>query len=485
MKNEHIANNLSKGQLLEPPCYLYRFRKLDKIFKKKELENQEIYFASSETLNDPVENLTNLFWKGDKIAWKGLFKHYIIILEQWELFEIIMGNSSNIVLNKNQLFHGLDQLPTKTYKDKVLNIYSNFFSHPSVIELIHFLGNRKFKIRRPELQFYLTVTLGFISELIFTSNQKYNQNIKSVTRYSDSLKKTLSHSFLSAIKEKETQLEDEEFIDTMFDIGSSFLDYKQMMLNIMLQNYPTTQTNKGKIPSLMIIDNYFSILESLIFPHWCTACFTQGYNNTAVWGHYSEGHTGVCLKFKTQRLKNGAIGISLINDLYSNTNLEKIFPFKKILYNRKYPEINFFKSIGTLPLPVLKTSWFSDEEGNQSSNTDLIQNENLWRNDYWNTFGQKTSIKLKEWEYEHEYRLVMTSFSSDIKNNNNRVFKYKFSDLEGIIFGIKTPDESKLEIMKIIADKCKKESRADFQFYQSYYNSKTGLIGIKKMNILI
>lgn len=33
----------------------YRFRKTQNIFDFKELENQEIYFASNEELNDPME----------------------------------------------------------------------------------------------------------------------------------------------------------------------------------------------------------------------------------------------------------------------------------------------------------------------------------------------------------------------------------------------------------------------------------------------
>ncbi len=476
MKNEHIINSLSKNKLLEPP-YLYRFRKLCHIFQYKELEKEEIYFPSPEELNDPVENLTNLFWEGDEIAWKGLFKHYIIILAQWELFEIIMSSSSNTVLNTNQLFHSVHQLPTKKYKDKILNIYSKFFAHPNITELIHFLGNRKCKIRKSELQFYLTITLRFIRDLIFISNGgkgNYNDEL---------LKKILNYSFFTAMKEKENQLEDEGFFDTIFDIGSSVIDYTQMMLCIALKNYDITQTNKRKIPSLMVIDNYLSILESITFPYWCTASFTQYCNNPSVWGHYSDGHKGICLKFKTQKIKGGGVGLPMTNTPYFNTQSESVIPFTKIFYQRKYPECDFFRSMGILPRCILE-NWFSDEKGNQSSSADLMQNEELWRNHYWKNFYQKKiSIKLKEWKYENEYRLIIPSCFRDIQKGSNRLFKYKFSSLEGIIFGIKTPDESKLEIMKIIFDKCKKESRADFKFYQACYNSKNGLIKDREMAI--
>ena len=231
----------------------------------------------------------------------------------------------------------------------------------------------------------------------------------------------------------------------------------------------------------MIIDNYFSILESLTFPYKYIASFTQHCNNPAVWGHYANNHKGICLKFRTQKLDDNSIGLSLKNNSYSNSYSESSFHFSKIYYKEKYPEYNFFQSLGSLPLYILN-QWFLDEKGNQSSSTNLIKNEELWRNEYWKNFGQNNSIKLREWEYENEYRLIMaSSFVETKEDKNNRIFEYNFSDLEGIIFGMKTPNEKKLEIIKTIFDKCKKESRTDFKFYQADYNSKKGLIDIKEM----
>ena len=272
MKNEHTTINLSKDELTNPPSHLYRFRKIFHILKYKELENEEIYFSGPEELNDPAENLTNLFWQGDKIVWKGLFKHYIIIIEQWELFKMITRNSTNIILNTDQLFHSVDQLPTENYKAKILNIYSKFFNHPNITELIHFLGSRKRKIRRQELQFYLTMTLRFICDLISISNQKYAQ-VNHMNYNDELLKKVLTHSFFSSIKEEEKKLEGEDFIDTSFDINSSFLDLTQITLRIALKNYHITQKNKGEISSFMVIGNYLAVLESLIFPYRCIASF--------------------------------------------------------------------------------------------------------------------------------------------------------------------------------------------------------------------
>jgi hypothetical protein len=69
-----------------------------------------------------------------------------------------------------------------------------------------------------------------------------------------------------------------------------------------------------------------------------------------------------------------------------------------------------------------------------------------------------------------------------------RKLTYHFSDLSGVIFGINTPTEAKLEICKIIEEKCRTENRTDFKFYQAFYSRSTSTIehaevGLLKFNI--
>jgi hypothetical protein len=48
----------------------------------------------------------------------------------------------------------------------------------------------------------------------------------------------------------------------------------------------------------------------------------------------------------------------------------------------------------------------------------------------------------------------------------------QFRRLIGIIFGSKTAAEDKRKIMRIIAEKCKAESRPDFEFHQMQYSRR-------------
>src|ERR1035438_6721226 len=63
--------------------YIYRFRSIDALLgKRAELEKQEIFFASTKQLNDPVEGYKDLFWRGDVIAWRNFLRHYALCLMQ-------------------------------------------------------------------------------------------------------------------------------------------------------------------------------------------------------------------------------------------------------------------------------------------------------------------------------------------------------------------------------------------------------------------
>ena len=47
--------------------------------------------------------------------------------------------------------------------------------------------------------------------------------------------------------------------------------------------------------------------------------------------------------------------------------------------------------MGALSRSIIE-DWFSDEEGNESSSTNLMHNEELWKSDYWKQFSKKNSI---------------------------------------------------------------------------------------------
>lgn len=56
--------------------YIYRYRSMKSLLEFKELENQEIYLARPEELNDPMEGMYWGFYRGNMDAWHEIFSDY-------------------------------------------------------------------------------------------------------------------------------------------------------------------------------------------------------------------------------------------------------------------------------------------------------------------------------------------------------------------------------------------------------------------------
>ena len=134
----------------------YRFRSLDYLLGKyKELENQEIYFASPEKLNDPMEGFKNLVFRGDEIVWRNFFKHYLLCLEQViSLYKFPEEEYHTITIDDIPVYKEFNDLPTLEYKKLLELIWKNFFDICG--NFIDKISARTTLIRKDELSLYLT-----------------------------------------------------------------------------------------------------------------------------------------------------------------------------------------------------------------------------------------------------------------------------------------------------------------------------------------
>lgn len=120
-------------------------------------------------------------------------------------------------------------------------------------------------------------------------------------------------------------------------------------------------------------------------------CFSNIFNNDLMWSHYADKHKGIVLKFKKDL--NGTLAPNLL-------------PVK---YFRKYP---------------------------------IIDIDNIPKEQLISIIYQVICSKKKDWKYEMEWRAVNTG--------NNKLQFYNKSELVGIIFGLKTNEETKKEIYELI-----------------------------------
>jgi hypothetical protein len=223
---------------------------------------------------------------------------------------------------------------------------------------------------------------------------------------------------------------------------------------------------------------YVRALDELVYPPWHAASFVANPTNAAMWGIYGDAHRGVCLKFKTSADGSGNPALplyTLIGIRGGPRETETIYnyvphTFRKVSYSEEYPAIDFFRSIGRLPIPKLNAGWYVDEFGARSSCLeDVRANEGERRARYWDAFHSGAIQKTREWAHEEEYRLILSSIGFDLSDPSSRKLRYKFSDLSGIIFGTQTTIENKEQILRIVATRCKAEGRHEFDFYQLEY----------------
>jgi len=240
--------------------------------------------------------------------------------------------------------------------------------------------------------------------------------------------------------------------------------------------------------------SYVQALDELIHPPCFAACFVANPADASMWGSYGDAHTGLCLKFKTTADSEGrpALNLDGITGWRGGKGMEMepvhsfhLRTFYKVNYSDSYPEIDFFNSIGLLPVPLLNAVWYTDDDGQRSTSRGArYLDTEAWRQKYWEAFQSGAICKISEWEHEKEYRILLWSSLNDLKDKPSRKLRYKFSDLSGIVFGANTAHDDKLKIMKIVEEKCRAEKRNEFEFYQAQYCRKDRSFRIAPLSLI-
>ncbi|MDR6504084.1 hypothetical protein J2785_007278 [Burkholderia ambifaria] len=471
--------------------FLYRFRPVDRLLDKNhELERQEIYFAPPDQLNDPMEGFRDIFWKGDSVVWRNLFKHFLLCLNHAYAMLAIVQEEHPIEWQHIPILDPRKMAVAPSAVALHQSLVDEFFSDSVVAAYIEKLSLRNIPVRRIELEMHiknihliaLPIIYGVYRKRGLLPDQGNSPNFIDAAR-SEMLKLIEVISEVDKIRDFG--------IGEKFDAEWIFAAQQNATRQLDLINQYNRLLDSGQKNKLFVLVNfpgeYVQQLERIVHPDWYAACFMRHCSNSSTWGHYGSSHSGVCLKFKTTQTDAGPAlrlrtlcGVNGAGPIYSIVN----HIFRPITYDSRYPEIDFFRTLGRLPFPVINAQWYTDDDGHRSECADgLDGHDDQWRQKYWKEFYSLTATKLKDWEYEAECRLVLHSSLFDL-GADDRLLRYEFEDLDGIIFGIRTSMDDKLKITKIIEDKCRASNRLDFNFYQAYYSSHDSKIGYSKMSLL-
>ena len=451
---------------------VYRFRSMKYLLDEyQELENKEIYFASPEQLNDHMEGLRDIFWRGDKIVWKNFFKHYAFCLYVTYLHFLVAGPSIQLNANNIPILGRWDELPSPA--QRLFNeVWQRFLDLPEMPEFIEALANTNRKIRYRELRGYLdaihSVMFYEIGE-VFLANGLMPQS--AIRRPSEELP-PVGERLVSALEAMAQLVEDEEITNNLLQSFES-VTYA-MQLELLNNLIPTGIPGRNfLLVHLNFPGIYLKEIEKLLGFNWRVACFMEDYHNSSVWGTYGDKHKGACLIFDSIQLEEGL-----------RQRHRFVRGLCKVVYRDKLNEIDFFRSIGGVTVRHAQL-WYTDAEGNVSEcgthSSGHGEEYRKWHTRYWNTLYRDTTSKLKDWEHEREWRLILEKRWLD--PGEAPKITYDFNSLKGIIFGIRASDEEILKAVKIIQEKCEEHERTDFKFYKAEYSQRTG--DIRKYEILL
>ncbi len=428
----------------------YRFRKLKHIFEHNELESQEIYFAHFTELNDPMEAYNNIVFSANKIIWNKFIQLYFKFLNNsyvYEVHRISFFKNNNYSIPNEKIYIFFYRLYKKYLKNNFVSLLSNNIYNINQIKLIF-------------TNFHIIFSLIMIYEFKDILNKSLQIDITN-NELQNILNRFLQSTNLSS---------DYNLISYLEKFFSKH--YKDKYLNIFLYT----------------IDNFFNVLLKSTMSYFSIACFNKNQNNTLMWSHYSENHTGVCLIFslKKQQIElEGYCNHTFVSIPIFLEKKIKTYPLKKIKYQKIKNNVNFFDIVDYKIFDFIHEYDFNIQNKNYDNMTYRAYNKyisslhNIWTKD-------------PKWKYEKEYRIVIQdiNFYNIFLNNGNvedimstPKYKYHFKNLYGIIFGLKTPISKRIQIINIIKNKCIKENRTDFKFYEMQIDETTGELKQVEINI--
>lgn len=464
----------------------YRFRSLDRLFNDKELENSEIYFAAYENLNDPMEGFYDFVFNGDEIVWKNFFRHYLMCIERVNSLYLITGEAHHkITIDDIPIYNSFNDFPTPIYRELFEKIAKDFFD--SCGELIKKIATRTTAIRKDELSIYLN-SVHFIALQIIQKHYEKSNFIQG-----DKKRPKIDRLHLDPIAKLIDAIEKliKEEKDTLDKLDSLIMIQREIQNEMKLVNAINNKLYKSTPNRYFIVENfvneYLKSIEKLTFPSSYIACFSakEATHNSSVWGHYGDSHQGVCLIFEsneneTLSFSNAKIGYGSNGVILGKEDIN----FYQIDYSDSFVEIDFFRSLGRLTTSNL-IKWYYDKDNNFSDiKHEVLDNQDIWKKKYWDTFQKNNLTKTKDWQYEKEFRLILNSGIDGKIDREYRKLQYDFQNLKGLIFGIKTSMQDKIKIVNIIQQKCKENNRDDFEFYQAYYCHINKNIQYEKLSFL-
>ena len=144
----------------------YRFRSVEQLLGEyAELENQTIFFAAMEDLNDPMEGFRDIVWSGDRIVWLNLFKDYVNCLYWGYSFVVAVGPQFPYDLPVRQAWTW-NRAPSPQASQQFAAIWERARDELQLSQFADALEKNGRKVRKDELAHYLGIINLSVSGMI-------------------------------------------------------------------------------------------------------------------------------------------------------------------------------------------------------------------------------------------------------------------------------------------------------------------------------
>lgn len=483
MREDRHKTNLNNGE------FIFRFRSvkalLDDDIKNggfQELEKQTIYFATPEELNDPMEGLNDAFWDGDSVLWENLFRHYALSLI-WYAYEWLLLKPEEITKAKVNAWLTEMDLPTESFRELYHEFCSDFCSEIGSTELAGILGRLTIPLRRERftnLLFLIHQTALSHLFRVFKKHglSKFELPISEPSK--DNLIITLNCWEKIALEPSTIDMPVEDQLELMSSISNRVSHQLELGMLTRLESTAWGQKTialMSRFPE-MYVDAF---LRDLHFTPWRVACFSRRCINASMWGTYGSEHRGAALIFRTELREDKRF--FRVKGIVGTGAQEVELEIRSVEYRKRPPLLDSFYEIGMLPMSKLENTWMKSKSGACSERLkEMIDDIDAWRTSHWKNAFKRATWKHPDWKHEDEQRVIAsTAFTDDPAP---KPLTYNFSQLEGIVFGMRMSSEDKLRIMRVIEGKCRAEGRTEFRFFQALYSPSTGDMDVAELGLL-
>ena len=379
---------------------IYRYRSIESaITKHAEIAKQEIYLASPHEMNDPNEGVLNMSWNADAVAWDGLLDHFV------RTSAITQGSSPS----EQEMSGGVILPGHHNLTQQAEGFAQDISDLPEI---------REAKNTTAANLYGTTSDVRGLTAALESLNEKVHQTLR-------------LHRFNGAA-----------LIPLVYETSNG--------RSIPRFRFPPTPPEWAwqlpRLPHTEVPALYVAKMSEVSIRPWYAACFSKTFQSQAMWHHYGQARSGICLEFETELLK-----------------LEE-GELVDVLYEGQLPEIEFFPYVTRLT--ELEYRKIFRYQGRTSCITPDFSNEDQrlkWHQEIDNRTKQIALTKTDDWSTEEEVRLL----KMDLLDKGPRAITYPSKALTGIIFGERASDETKDAVRSVMISKHRHSPLGDFLLFDA------------------